>query len=70
MIKCCKGCTKRKVGCHSSCAIYHLEKSEHEAKREKDKREREIFYGVSGQRHRKIEQCAKRRKGIKVYGYL
>lgn len=30
-IKCCKGCTERKAGCHSSCESYQKEKAAYEA---------------------------------------
>lgn len=30
MIKCCKDCKKRQLGCHSTCKDYIREKSEHD----------------------------------------
>lgn len=30
MIKCCKDCKKRHLGCHSTCEDYIREKSEHD----------------------------------------
>ena len=30
MIKCCKGCKKRHLACHSTCEDYIREKSEHD----------------------------------------
>lgn len=30
-IECCKDCTERKVGCHSSCEAYQKEKAAYEA---------------------------------------
>ena len=33
---CCKGCTERHVGCHSTCEKYITEKAENERLREKE----------------------------------
>ena len=32
-IKCCKDCTKKKIGCHSDCVDYIVEKAFYEAEK-------------------------------------
>jgi hypothetical protein len=62
MIKCCKGCEKREVGCHGKCDIYLKEKNE-AAEESKAKLEYLI-------RTEYREDVIKRRKlrDLKIYG--
>ena len=37
MIKVCKGCVRRKVGCHASCEAYKEEKAQYDAEQAKER---------------------------------
>ena len=43
-IICCRKCTKRYVGCHSSCQDYILEKEKIERIRQEKARENDLYY--------------------------
>ncbi len=49
MIAVCKDCTKRKVGCHSNCALYKQEKKIHDAERKN--RQQEILSEIYSRSH-------------------
>lgn len=53
MIKCCKGCDDRRVGCHSSCSRYIQEKTEALEARMKQKRECKVDYDIHSLKKRK-----------------
>lgn len=42
MIKCCKNCTERQVGCHGSCKRYQKEKAAHDALKEEEREIKEF----------------------------
>lgn len=43
MIKCCKDCQNRVVGCHSNCEQYNLEKKELDILNKKTQKAREEY---------------------------
>ena len=68
-IKCCKDCTKKQPGCHSSCSDYMIEKIFYEALREERKKKELIRYGLYDQRDtvfRKYFKAFKKGSGYRV----
>lgn len=45
MIRCCKNCETRTVGCHSDCAAYVAEKAEIAAENERERIRRDDYRG-------------------------
>lgn len=54
-IKCCKGCSKRYIGCHSECPEYIGEKAVHDEQKAKNYKEQlikrrlddQMFHGIA-----------------------
>jgi hypothetical protein len=68
-IKCCKDCSKKQVGCHSSCADYIIEKAFYEAQREERTEKNLIRYGLYNQRDtvfRKYFKATKKGPGYRA----
>lgn len=68
-IKCCKNCTKRNTGCHSTCPDYIIEKAFYEAQREERKEKDLVGYGLYNQRDtvfRKYFKASKKGTGYRV----
>lgn len=42
----CYGCEKRHAGCHATCETYKKEKEAHEARKEKERKQRETEAGL------------------------
>ena len=38
----CYGCEKRHAGCHATCETYKIEKAAHEARKEEERKQRDI----------------------------
>lgn len=48
MIRCCKNCEARAVGCHSDCAAYIAEKAELTAENERERAKHDDYRGFGG----------------------
>lgn len=45
MIRCCKNCETRAVGCHADCTVYIAEKAELTAENEKERAKHDDYRG-------------------------
>lgn len=66
--KCCHGCEKRFVGCHSQCQTYVVEKTIHTYKRDKASRERDLSFNETHYQNLQIGNM-KRNDGFKRKTY-
>ena len=68
LILCCKDCTKRQLGCHSTCSDYIREKEEHDkTKSEIDRKrraDREMFYYGLEQKSKTLKLQRRRKKNV------
>ena len=64
----CKACTKRQLGCHSTCEDYIREKEEHDkTKSEIDRKrcaDREMFYYSLEQKSKTLKLQRRRKKNV------
>jgi hypothetical protein len=66
-MKCCHHCVppKRHTACWGTCPDYIQEKAEEEAKKEAERKRRQIDFGIGDQRGRGVRKALKRRKTYK-----
>lgn len=62
VIKCCKDCTTRYVGCHAECAKYIEERAKYEELAYKDQQRRNAINEIVDMRIDRINKARKRHR--------
>lgn len=65
VIKCCRYCTVRTLGCHSVCIDYIMEKEKNDELNEKRLRHTAINRWTDRYRHSKIEILNRKKRGFR-----
>lgn len=63
-IKCCNGCVapKRHPGCHDHCEKYQKAKAEYDERKEAERKQKEISFGITAQRSSAVTKAIKGRR--------